>query len=295
MTKPIDVLALAKQLVRCPSITPTVPEHTPACHDTLMILANMAAAAGATFHILGFEGGHEKWGYPVTNLFVHWKKGNPKRHLCFLGHTDVVPVGDAAAWTYPPFGGNVANGYLYGRGATDMKGAVAAFFAAACNSISGLDDVEVSAIITTDEEWGAINGTTKVLGWMKEQGFAPDAFLVGEPSSADVLATHVKIGRRGSLTGKLIATGIQGHVAYPGAFVNPHRALSLALAILHAQQWHDATAIFPATQFEGVVVEGGSDKASNVVPAQATATWNVRYTPAFSTPALADVLTQALA
>jgi succinyl-diaminopimelate desuccinylase len=234
----------------------------------------------------------------VDNLYAEWVVGTPVKHLCFMGHTDVVPVGDATKWTDDPYAATVKDGFLYGRGATDMKGAVAAFAAAAAEVAATLDataNTRISLIITTDEEWAAVNGSKKVLGWMAEQGLAPDAVIVGEPSSRDVFGTHIKIGRRGSLCGTLEVTGVQGHAAYTDLFDNPNRALALALSILTTQRFDDAEGAFPATNFEVIATQSGDFGATAIVPGTARALWNFRYTHRQTAQGLADHVKTLLA
>ena len=208
--------------------------------------------------------------------------GTPEKHICYIGHVDVVPPGDEKKWTDDPYSGTIKDGYLYGRGVTDMKGSVAAFITSVEDSLAELKkqgNVKVSMILTTDEEWAAVNGTVKVLEWMKARGDAPDAFIVGEPSSQDSLGTHIKIGRRGSLVGTFNVAGVQGHAAYQELFENPNRALSLAVAILNSTSWKDGNENFPNTNFEAVAFKSGDFNASAVIPGKAELLWNIRFTP----------------
>ncbi|MGA7324470.1 MAG: M20/M25/M40 family metallo-hydrolase, partial [Rhodomicrobium sp.] len=209
--------------------------------------------------------------------------------------TDVVSVGNPEAWSVPPFAGEIKDGFLFGRGATDMKGAVAAFFIAVEEALPALSNVRIGVIITTDEEWAAINGTRHVLHWLCQQNKAFEAFLVAEPSSPDVLGSHIKIGRRGSLVGKLVAEGVQGHAAYPDRFINPNRALALASTVLQALVWRDATACMPATQFQPVALQAGSFQASAIIPGRAEGLWNIRFTPQQPPATLVTRLREALA
>lgn len=275
-----QLFQLAQQLVQIPSLTPLTPDLQPAARQSLDLIQAFAQESGAQCHRLIFEGGHAKWGYPVDNLYVEWP-GDGGRHLCFLGHTDVVPPGDASAWGSEPFSGDIRDGYLWGRGATDMKGAVAAFCVAAARFACGQRDKRstISMLITTDEEWAAVNGTRRVLEWLAANGRTPDAFLVGEPSSPSEFGTHIKIGRRGSLCGTLRAEGVQGHAAYPGLFVNPNRALSAALTALHAHQWDDALPGMPETRLETVALRSGDFGQTAIIPSAAEALWNIRFTP----------------
>ncbi len=252
--------------------------------------------ASATCHRLPFSGGHEKWGYPVDNLFAEWDGDEALGHLCFIGHVDVVAPGDLRLWTCDPFGGEVRDGFLWGRGATDMKGAVAAFCAAAAGFAKSANGArpKISAIITTDEEWAAVNGTRKVLEWMRANGREPTAVLCGEPSSPSRFGTHIKVGRRGSLCGTIKAEGVQGHAAYPDLFENPNRGLALALAVLNAQRWDDELPFMPATAFEPVALTSGDFQATAIIPGEAEALWNIRFTPAQTVDALLGKLRESL-
>jgi succinyl-diaminopimelate desuccinylase len=292
------VVGLARDLIRIPSLTPIISNLRPAAAQSLALLKSFCEAAGAHCEWLTFEGGHTRWYYPVDNLYVEWGDPFQPGGLCFLGHTDVVPPGDLAAWRGDPFGGAVEGGFLHGRGATDMKGAVAAFAVAAAavaaERASEGKRSQVSLVITTDEEWAAVNGTRRVLEWMHAGGRRPSAFVVGEPSSEEHLGAAIKLGRRGSLCGMLHANGVQGHAAYPGLFQNSNRALSLAIAILHDYRWGDGEADMPATNFETIAIESGDFGATAIVPGAARALWNVRFThqetPATLTRKLQHVL-----
>lgn len=277
-----DVTALARDLIRIPSLTPIRPQLQPEASRSLDYLENILHAAGANCRRLTFEGGHETWGYPVDNLYAEWGDCETCPHICFLGHTDVVPPGDPAGWSADPYSGHIDGGFLCGRGATDMKGAVAAFIAAAIRhvrkSAAAGQPAALSLLLTTDEEWVALNGTRKVLEWMRDAGKRPAAFLVGEPSSSEEFGAAIKVGRRGSLCGTLRAAGIQGHAAYPQLFENPNRALALALTILHQIRWDDGTDIMPATNFETVAMASGDFNATAIIPGEAAALWNIRFT-----------------
>lgn len=293
MTSQQDPVALAEQLINIPSITPVSHEHQAAANATLDFIEQLVTPTGAKCHRLNYSGDHPKWHYPVDNLYVEWNFGSAERHLCFLGHTDVVPVGDITRWQEPPFSATKKDGWLYGRGATDMKGAIAAYLSALLTTLPSLaeqNNLRLSLIITTDEEWAAINGTKKVLQWMDSKKNAPTFCIVGEPSSQDTLGSHIKIGRRGSLCGTLVAQGTQGHAAYPSLFNNPNRALSLATSVLNTLQFNDQKGDFPATQFEVIAQESGDFAATAIVPAQAQALWNIRFTPEYTASALADLL-----
>jgi succinyl-diaminopimelate desuccinylase len=276
------VLGLARDLIRIPSLTPITNDLRPDAAKSLSLIKGFCEAAGARCEWLAFEGGHPRWDYPVDNLHVEWGDPSEPGGLCFLGHTDVVPPGDLAAWRHDPFSGVVEDGLLHGRGATDMKGAVAAFVVAAATVAAEMNRSgkrrPVSLVITTDEEWAAVNGTRRVLQWMHETGRRPSAFVVGEPSSEEHLGAAVKLGRRGSLCGTLHASGVQGHAAYPGLFHNSNRALSLAIAILHSYRWADGDQEMPSTNFETIAMQSGDFGATAIVPGAAQALWNIRFT-----------------
>jgi succinyl-diaminopimelate desuccinylase len=276
-----ECFSLACDLVKIPSLTPVSPQLLQAAQQSLDCLQAFLEAAGAVCHRLTFQGGHEIWNYPVDNLYAEWSGDETLGHLCFIGHTDVVPPGDLALWKNDPFSGVVRDGFLWGRGTTDMKGAVAAFSAAAASfARSGPRRLpKVSLVITTDEEWAAVNGTCRILEWMRSNGQLPSAFLIGEPSSPKHLGSHIKIGRRGSLCGVLQVKGIQGHAAYPELFENPNRALALALTILGTQRWADSVHGMIPTTFETVAIASGDFNATAIIPGKAQALWNIRFTP----------------
>lgn len=275
---------LTRDLVRVPSITPIDAKDLIHSKAVLAIAADACTASGAHVESMRFEGDHPKWSYAVDNSYVEWPAAaDVKTHICYIGHLDVVPPGATEAWRGDPYSGDINDGFISGRGVTDMKGSVAAFITAMDelrqNSPDGGMNIKVSMILTTDEEWAAVNGTDKVLKWMKEQGKTPDAFIIGEPTSAMVLGSTIKTGRRGSLSGTFTAKGVQGHTAYQGLFVNPNRALALAISILSAHQWKDGNEHFPNTNFETVALQSGSMGATSIVPGTASALWNIRFTP----------------
>lgn len=273
---------LAQALVRVASVTPVDANDLPTAHKSLDIAEDAAKKSGAGATRLEFSGDHEKWDYKVENLYLEWTFGKPEKHICYIGHLDVVPPGDGRKWTEDPYSGKIENGYLHGRGVTDMKGSVAAFISAIEESLEDLKrqgNIKISMILTTDEEWAAVNGTKKVLQWLKAQGADVDAFIVGEPSSQDDLGSHIKVGRRGSLVGTLTVKGVQGHAAYQELFENPNRALMLAAAILNSHKWADGNANFPNTNFETIAAKSGDFNASAIVPGEAQLLWNIRFTP----------------
>jgi succinyl-diaminopimelate desuccinylase len=291
-----DAVALTQMLVRIASVTAIDEKDYPASKECLTLMQTLALRAGARCEWLHFSGGHVKWPYPVDNLYIEWTFGRGTRHLCYMGHLDVVPPGDESAWRASAFSGHIEDGYLYGRGTTDMKGSVAAFFASIASNMEALKktDLRLGMIVTMDEEWAAVNGSRRVLEWMAAQGMRPDGFIVGEPSSQDHLGTHVKIGRRGSLCGTLQVSGVQGHAAYQGSFENPNRALALAVSILNAHAFNDGNENFPNSNFEAIAIQSGDFNASAVVPGKAEILWNVRYTPQHTPDSLETWVKQSL-
>lgn len=257
----ISPLALAQALIRCPSITP-------ADAGAQDVLIEALRAMGFECHTLTFG--------KVKNLFARLGTGKP--HLCFAGHTDVVPAGDESAWTHPPFSAAVANGKLYGRGASDMKGNIACFVAALSRFVekNGSPPGSVSLLITGDEEAEAVDGTIRVLPWMKENNHLPDVTIVGEPSNPNALGDEIKIGRRGSLVGKLAVRGKQGHIAYPERADNPLPRLIALLAALDAHAFDAGTEFFQPTNLEIVSIDVGN-AADNVIPAAGSALFGIRF------------------
>jgi succinyl-diaminopimelate desuccinylase len=264
---PVDPLAFARDLVRCPSVTP-------AEGGALALLERTLAALGFTTHRLTFS----EAGTPdVENLIATLGTGRP--HLVFAGHTDVVPPGDAAAWSAAPFAGEVVGEKLYGRGTVDMKGGIAAMVAAASEFLGqrGADfGGTISFLITGDEEGPAINGTRKLLDWAREKGLAFDHCILGEPTSVAELGDTLKVGRRGSLNGTLVVEGTQGHVAYPHRADNPIRRLARILSHLYARPLDGGSAQFQPSNLEVVSVDT-ANPAFNVIPAKVEARFNIRF------------------
>ena len=254
-----DPLPLAQSLIRCASVTP-------ADADAQNVLAGMLGALGFTVHRLRFG--------EIENIFARLGTGGP--HICFAGHTDVVPVG-ASNWRSDPFGGEVRNGVLYGRGACDMKGAIAAFVSAVAQHLEqGKPNGSISFLITGDEEGVATDGTVKVLEWMKANGQIPDFCLVGEPTCPVKLGDMVKIGRRGSVNMKIEVYGTQGHVAYPHRADNPVHRLIRALDALTSAPIDAGTDWFEASSLQITSIDVGNG-ATNVIPASARAALNIRF------------------
>lgn len=254
MTAIPDPLPLAQALLRRPSVTP----EDAGAQD---VLAEALETAGFTVTRLRFG--------LIENLFARRGVGGP--HLCFAGHTDVVPPGPG--WTDDPFAGSVRDGALYGRGACDMKGAVAAFAAAAAVPHPR---GSLSLLITGDEEGDATDGTVRVLEWMEANGHAPDFCLVGEPTCPDVLGEVIKIGRRGSLNARMTIHGVQGHAAYPQRADNPVHRLIAALSELTARRLDEGTEWFEPSRLQVTSIDVGNP-AANVIPASASAKLNIRF------------------
>ena len=272
-----DPVALTQALVRCESVTP---------HEggALTLLQNVLEPVGFVCHRMIFS---EPGTPDIDNLYARLGAGRP--HLSFAGHTDVVPAGDEAAWTSPPFAAEIRDGILYGRGAVDMKGCIAAFAAAAMRYIQHhggqLPRGSLSFLITGDEEGASINGTVKVLDWLKQRDEVIDACLVGEPSNPKALGDEIKIGRRGSLTAELIVHGRQGHAAYPQIADNPIPKLARILDRLCSAKLDDGTADFQPSNLQ-VTVISVPNTATNVIPAHALATLNIRYNDHWTKPSL---------
>ena len=276
-----DPIALAQALIRCPSVT---PEDAGA----LGVLGTALDGLGFACHRLRFEDIDTP---DVENLYA--RIGNAGRNFCFAGHTDVVPVGDGDDWSRDPFSGAVIDGMLHGRGAADMKSAIAAFVAAVDqltkahgNPDSWAEPGSISLLITGDEEGPAVNGTRKVLEWLAERGENLDACLVGEPTNPHALGDMIKIGRRGSTTGDLIVRGIQGHTAYPHLADNPIHHMVRMLNALTAAPLDEGTPHFQPSTLQLTTVDVGNP-ANNVIPATVRATFNIRFNDLHSSDSLA--------
>jgi succinyl-diaminopimelate desuccinylase len=260
----MDCLALARALVRCPSVTP---------EDAGALDLMEAALGGLGFRCWRLRFGEAPDG-PVDNLYA--RIGTEGPHFAFAGHTDVVPPGDPARWSVAPFAGVVEGGLLVGRGAADMKGALAAMVEAARRHVARGSPGSLSFILTGDEEGPATFGTDPLLGWMAREGHVPDACLVGEPTSVRVLGDTVKVGRRGSLNAWITVIGAQGHVAYPHRADNPVRRLVRILAELQERVLDSGTDWFAPSNLEVVDLEVGNP-ATNMIPAKASARLNIRF------------------
>ncbi len=274
-----DPLALAQALIRCASVTP----EDAGAQD---VLASVLERLGFTVWRLRFG--------DTSNLFARLGDGEP--HLCFAGHTDVVPPGDVAAWRRDPFGGSVHEGVLYGRGACDMKGGIAAFVAACAQRLGpgGAVRGSISLLITGDEEGPALDGTVRVLEWMDRHGQLPDFCLVGEPTCRARLGDVVKIGRRGSLNARIALHGTQGHVAYPHRADNPVHRLARAVSAMIAAPLDAGTRHFEPSSLQVTGIDVGNP-ASNVIPAAAHAALNIRFNDRHTGAALEAWLRAVLA
>lgn len=275
----IDVIKLTQDLIRCPSVTP----KDAGAQDVLKkALINL----GFTIHDLPFEGNDS---YPVKNFFARLGTGSP--HICYAGHTDVVPVGDESSWKHPPFDAVIENGIMYGRGTSDMKGGNAAFVASISKFLGNNKNFKgsISVLITGDEESDATNGTVRVLGWMKENNHIPDMCMVGESSNISILGEEIKVGRRGSLAGDLTVHGKQGHVAYPDLADNPIPKMAVMATALNSHKFDEGTKNFPPTNLEITSIDF-DNKVRNVIPAEGKLEFNIR----FNTTWTAETLDQKL-
>lgn len=272
---PVDPAALTADLIRCASVTPVEG-------GALVLLQDLLEGAGFACTRVDRGG--------IANLYARWGAKGANKSFGFNGHTDVVPVGDLAAWTHDPFGAEVVDGWMYGRGATDMKSGVAAFAAAAIDFVRQTPpDGAVILTITGDEEDVATDGTVALLDWMATQGERMTHCLVGEPTCPNEMGEMMKIGRRGSMTSWFTAQGVQGHSAYPHRAKNPMSALVTLLARLEAQPLDQGTAHFDPSTLAITTIDCGNP-ANNVIPAKGTATVNIRFNDLHTGASLSDWL-----
>ncbi|BAQ70751.1 succinyl-diaminopimelate desuccinylase [Rhodovulum sulfidophilum] len=275
MTQPTDPVALTAELIRCRSVTPTEG-------GALVLLAERLAAAGFDCRRVDRNG--------TANLFARWGAKGHEKTFGFDGHTDVVPAGDTAAWTADPFGAEIRDGQLWGRGATDMKSGVAAFVAAAIDLVTDTPpDGAVVLALTGDEEGDATDGTIALLDWMQTEGEHMACCLVGEPTCREAMGDMMKIGRRGSMTAYFTARGVQGHAAYPQRAQNPVPALARLVQRLDAYSLDQGTRHFDPSTLAVTTFDTGNP-ATNVIPGQCRATVNIRFNEAHSSDSLADWL-----
>ena len=272
-----ETLELAQQLIQRPSVTPL----DEGCQE---LIAKRLKAIGFNVETLQFE--------DVTNLWATLGSSGPL--FVFAGHTDVVPTGPENSWLYPPFSATVADGFLHGRGAADMKGSIAAMVTAVERfmAVSELN-ARIGFLITSDEEGIAVNGTQKVIKELGDRNIKIDYCLVGEPSSSEELGDTVKIGRRGSLGAKLVITGTQGHVAYPQLAINPIHKILPVLTHLTDITWDEGNASFPATSFQISNINAGTG-ATNVIPGQIQIVFNFRFSTEIDAPTIKSRVTQLL-
>ncbi len=275
MITPVDPVRLTADLIRCPSVTPEEG-------GALSLLQRLLEDAGFECHRVDRNG--------TPNLFARWGRKGANRTFGFNGHTDVVPVGDAAAWTHDPFGGEIVDGWLWGRGATDMKSGVAAFAAAAVDFVRETPpDGAIVLTITGDEEGPGRDGTVALLDWMRARGERMSVCLVGEPTCPERIGEMIKIGRRGSMTVQVEAQGVQGHSAYPHRAKNPLHALVRLMDRLASHPLDQGTDHFDGSTLVITTIDTGNT-ASNVIPARARATVNIRFNDAHSSTSLAGWL-----
>ena len=279
----INELQLAKELIRFPSVTPVDA-------GVMSFLEKKLKQLGFKTKVLEFR---EKNSKPVKNLYA--RLGNKSPNFCYAGHLDVVPAGNLKDWTVNPFKPSIKKGHLIGRGANDMKSSIAAFVAAISNFIENYSDFKgsISLLITGDEEGVAINGTKKVVEYLKKRKEKIDFCLVGEPTNPSKLGEMIKIGRRGSMNGRLIITGIQGHVAYPQRANNPSTALVQILKEIKDIKFDQGTKDFQATNLE-ITKININNTADNVIPGLATATFNIRFNNKHSSTSLKNKVNKVI-
>jgi succinyl-diaminopimelate desuccinylase len=280
-----DALSIARDLVRCRSVTPAEA-------GALGVLEEILKAAGFEVHRLTFG---EPGTADVENLYARLGTASP--HITFAGHTDVVPPGDESAWSHGAFSGEVKDGYLYGRGAVDMKGGIACSVAAVLQYLAdhaGKTNGSISFLITGDEEDISVNGTIKLLQWAATRGEKFDHCVLGEPSNVETLGDCIKIGRRGSQSGTLYVEGIQGHVAYPHRAANPVPDMARLIVALCDESLDHGSAQFQPSNLEFTSVDVGNP-ASNVIPALARAKFNVRFNDLHTQATLRELVEQRLA
>src|SRR5689334_19364840 len=280
-----DALSIAQALIRCPSVTP-------ADAGALGVLESLLKSHGFETHRVTFS---EAGTADVDNLYA--RIGDEAPHITFAGHTDVVPVGDEAAWSHGAFSGEVKDGFLYGRGAVDMKGGIACSAAAVLQYLAdhgGKPKGSISFLITGDEEAASINGTVKLLKWVADRGDKFDHCVLGEPSNQQEMGDCIKIGRRGSQSGTLYVEGLQGHVAYPHRASNPVPDISRLIVAISEEPLDHGSAQFQPSNLEFVSVDVGNG-AFNVIPGSARATFNIRYNDLHTQASLRELVEKLIA
>lgn len=261
----VNAVSLAQAMIRCPSVTPAEA-------GVLAVLDKALKEAGFTTRRLDFV---EPGTPDIANLYASLGSGGP--HFCFAGHVDVVPVGDLRAWTVDPFAADIIDGTLYGRGAADMKAAIAAFVTAAQQyRAQHQNKGTISLLITGDEEGPAINGTKKMLQALAKEGVRFDACVVGEPTNKAKFGDMMKVGRRGSMTGHLTVQGVQGHIAYPHLADNPVHRLARMMAALIEKPLDNGNEFFEASSLQFYTADVGNP-TNNLIPAAAKASFNIRF------------------
>jgi succinyl-diaminopimelate desuccinylase len=285
MTTPTDPVAIARDLLRCPSVTP-------AEGGALAYLETRLKGAGFTVHRMTFS---EPGTADVENLYA--RIGSRAPHLMFAGHTDVVPTGDPKSWSHAPFAGEIDGGVLYGRGAVDMKGAIACKVAAALDHLAangGKPKGSISFLITGDEEGVAINGSPKLLKWAAARGEKFDHCVLGEPGNVDALGDTIKLGRRGSQNGVLVVTGKMGHVAYPHRADNPVRGLVKLMNALMDEPLDAGSHKFDPSNLEFTSIDIGNPTV-NLIPGEARARFNIRFNDCHDYASLKQLVEQRAA
>ena len=280
-----DALSIVRDLIRCPSVTP-------ADAGALGVLEDLLKAAGFEVNRVTFS---EPGTADIDNLYA--RIGDSAPHITFAGHTDVVPAGDESAWSHGAFSGDVKDGFVYGRGAVDMKGGIACSVAAVLHYLrdhGGKPKGSISFLITGDEEDVSINGTIKLLQWATARGEKFDHCVLGEPSNQEVMGDCIKIGRRGSQSGTLIVEGVQGHVAYPQRAQNPVPDIARLIVAILDEPLDRGSAQFQPSNLEFTSVDVGTT-ATNVIPGQARAKFNIRYNDLHTQDSLRKLVEQRLA
>lgn len=280
-----DALSIAQALIRCPSVTPVDA-------GALGVLEALLKQHGFETHRVTFS---EAGTADVDNLYA--RIGDSAPHITFAGHTDVVPAGDEAAWSHGAFSGEVKGGFLYGRGAVDMKGGIACSVAAVLQYLAengGKPKGSISFLITGDEEAASINGTVKLLKWVADRGEKFDHCVLGEPSNQQEMGDCIKVGRRGSQSGTLYVDGLQGHVAYPQRASNPVPDISRLIVAISDEPLDHGSAQFQPSNLEFVSVDVGNG-AFNVIPGQARAIFNIRYNDLHTQASLRELVETRLA
>ncbi|MDP3935702.1 MAG: succinyl-diaminopimelate desuccinylase, partial [Alphaproteobacteria bacterium] len=274
----LNLIELCQKLIRFQSTTPQ--------DDGIMdYLVQNLGSMGFSCHLLPHA---DDQGFVVHNLYA--RRGTDSPNLCFAGHVDVVPSGTESSWTHPPFAANIYDRAIWGRGAVDMKGAIAAFISAVANSEN---KGSISFLITGDEEGAATHGTVKVIEWLKQHNEIIDFCIVGEPTSDEKIGDTIKVGRRGSLTGTLTVTGVQGHVAYPHKAENPIPKMLKLLTALNNTTLDAGYDHFQSSNLEITSVDVGNT-ASNVIPETISAKFNIRFNPSFTRLSLIEHIQRAL-